>query len=84
MSKKQSNKKAPPNLPELGDRVKLRGRDAEGYLIWVNDFEIKKRWACVWWDDFNMRSADWDWNKGPWAPNFKICGYVEIEKIDNK
>ncbi len=35
---------------EIGDRVRLRNREPEGYLVWMTDDEIKKRWVRVWWD----------------------------------
>ena len=61
------------SLLEIGNRVRLRGREVEGYLIWMNDLEIKKRWAMVWWD--GMEGAfDKD--------HPKYCGYVELEKVN--
>jgi hypothetical protein len=42
--------KAPPNLPERGDRVSLRGRYGEraGVLVKMDDETL---WASVEWDD---------------------------------
>jgi hypothetical protein len=36
----------PPNTPEVGDRCKLRGREATGKLISIGD----RQWASVEWD----------------------------------
>lgn len=36
----------PPNSPLVGNKVKLRGKDARGVLIWVNG----RNWAQVAWD----------------------------------
>ena len=39
--------KVPPNLPEVGDRVKLRGRDYFGKLVRIIP---DKNWAAVEWE----------------------------------
>lgn len=38
--------KAPPNIPQPGDRVRLRGRPPKGYLRHVDE----RQWSWVWWD----------------------------------
>lgn len=38
--------KEPPDLPEVNDRVKLRGRDAVGILRQIN----ARNWARIEWD----------------------------------
>lgn len=41
------NPKPPPNIPAIGERCKLRGRPARGWLRKVNELN---RWADVEWD----------------------------------
>lgn len=38
--------KPPPNVPSIGDRVRMRGRNSVGELMRVND----RNWATVRWD----------------------------------
>lgn len=58
--------------PELGDYVRLRNRESTGYLIWMNNDEIKKRWAMVWWDGLDGKYD---------REHPKYVGYVELEKM---
>lgn len=39
--------KLPPNIPSIGDRVKLRGRTAIGKLEFFNE----RKWCQVIWDE---------------------------------
>lgn len=39
--------KPPPNLPDIGDRVKLRGQNPRGVL----EFFDNRKWAQVRWDE---------------------------------
>jgi hypothetical protein len=58
--------KPPSNLPELHDRVRLRGRPKfEGTIIFINP---ENNWARVKWDNESMH--------GP-----GICHLWELEKI---
>jgi hypothetical protein len=44
--------KAPLNIPERKDRVRLRGRDRVGILDRLDDQTL---WATVTWDDTNSQ-----------------------------
>lgn len=58
--------KAPPNLPAVGDDVKLRGRTSFGKLIGLNEQNL---WARV----------DWDPTVAAQCP--KLCHLYELERI---
>lgn len=42
--------KAPKNLPQVGDTVRLKGRGLTGVLVRVND----RLWSFVSWDDTQL------------------------------
>lgn len=58
--------KAPPNLPKVGDDVKLRGRLSFGRLVSLNEGNL---WARV----------DWDPTVAAQCP--KLCHLYELERV---
>lgn len=68
--------KAPKNLPEEGDRCCLRGRDALGYVRWI-DKAIN--WSAIWWDE-NTNHEITGPSIGRKHP--VICHLYELEKIE--
>lgn len=57
--------KEPPNLPSVGDAVKLRGHSSRGILQRLDE---DRKWAWVSWDNGLA--------KGP-----RICHLYELEKV---
>jgi hypothetical protein len=57
--------KAPPNVPERGDSVRLRGR--MGRLGKLLKYDPESNWATV------------EWNEGS-GPKPKMCHRFELEK----
>lgn len=69
-------KKPKQRLPEISDRVRLRGRGApEGWVIWINELS----WAWVWWDAWETYP---DGLAALPSGGPKICGLAELEVID--
>lgn len=66
-------KKQKQTLPEIDDKVCLRGRNVTGILKWYSKDDIKNRWAFVQWDDIPFGCFD--------KNHPKYVGYVELEKM---
>lgn len=62
-------KKAPPNIPDRGDRVRFRGRaNAPGNRIGrLEKFDPENNWATIKWDD-------------GFGPTY--CHRFELERVD--